>query len=46
MGKEYARTRHNVGNLCLDYIVKKNRLSYKDKVNPISIILTTINSYQ
>lgn len=33
MGPSYAKTRHNVGMLCLDYIVAKHRAGpYKLKV--------------
>ena len=31
MGQEYARTRHNVGMLCLDYLLKRHGCSYKLK---------------
>ena len=27
-GKEYENTRHNVGVMCLDYIVQKESLKY------------------
>lgn len=33
MGKEYAKTRHNVGVMCLDYIARKHNISFKEKVN-------------
>lgn len=34
MGSTYSKTRHNVGMMCLDYLVEKNHQgSYKTKVN-------------
>lgn len=31
-GKEYAKTRHNVGMLCINYIAKQQKVSFKPKV--------------
>ena len=44
MGSEYAKTRHNVGNLCLDYILKKNKLKYSFDVIIYSLIKLEIKS--
>jgi peptidyl-tRNA hydrolase len=34
MGAQYTKTRHNVGSLCLDYLVEKHRAGpYKMKVS-------------
>ncbi len=34
MGSQYSKTRHNVGMICLDYIVEKHRSGpYKTKVS-------------
>ena len=32
-GDEYLITRHNVGNICLDYMTNKLRLKYKNKIS-------------
>ena len=34
MGAQYAKTRHNVGMMCMDYMVEKHRAGpYKTKVS-------------
>ena len=38
MGSEYAKTRHNVGNIALDFIVKKHNLKYSTKLSYASEI--------
>ena len=39
MGAQYSKTRHNVGLLCLDYLVEKHRAGpYKMKVRDSSIL--------
>ncbi|CDW78303.1 peptidyl-trna hydrolase [Stylonychia lemnae] len=31
-GKEYTKTRHNVGMMCIDYIARQQRVQFKQKV--------------
>ena len=33
MGAQYSKTRHNVGSICLDYLVRRRGLRYQEKAN-------------
>ena len=48
MGQQYQKTRHNVGMLCLDYMVEKHRsgpykmkVSYASNIAEMKIVATT-----